>query len=95
MQAYVQAYFGSYFEGDHEFAFDLLSWRCKQQTDAKAFQSEVESAVDEFGDVNVVGYSEKVNGDVATVSYELTNPSLNQTDERWVLEGDAWHKDDC
>lgn len=36
-----------------------------------------------------------MNGNTATVTYELTDPTLNQTNERWVLENGRWHNDEC
>jgi hypothetical protein len=91
----VRAYTVAFLGGDDVAAYALLSERCHGEMASAAFKQVVDQAKAIYGDETITTYSESVNGNTATVTYELTNPALNQTNERWVLENGAWLNDDC
>lgn len=91
----VRLYTGAYLGGDAEVAYNLLSVRCKNETARNEFVNIVAQAHDAYGNKRITSYQDDVNGNVATATYELSDPTLNQTQERWVLEGGGWHNDDC
>ena len=91
----VRAYTVAFLDGDDEAAYALLSERCHGEIASAVFKEIVDQAEAIYGGETITTYSESVNGNTATVTYELTDPALNQTNERWVLENGAWLNDDC
>lgn len=91
----VRAYTAAFLGGDDQAAYDLLSERCHGAMASAEFKSIVDQATDLYGGETIATYAEDVNGNTATVTYELTDATLNQTNERWVFEGNAWHNDEC
>lgn len=95
LEAAVRAYTTSYLGGDATSARSLLSQRCQAAIAETDFTAAVTQASAIYGDATITGYSEQVDGAIATATYELSDPSLNQTAERWVLEAREWRNDDC
>lgn len=91
----VRAYTATFLGGEDEAAYALLSERCHGEQASADFKDIVDQAKAIYGDETITTYAEKVNGNTATVTYELTDPVLNQTNERWVLENGAWLNDEC
>jgi len=91
----VRAYTDAFLGGDEEAAYALLSERCHGEMASAQFKDIVDQAEATYGGESITSYAEKVNGNTATVTYELTDPVLNQTNERWVLENGAWLNDEC
>jgi hypothetical protein len=91
----VRAYTAAFLGGDDEAAYGLLTERCHGEMASAQFKDIVDQATNLYGGETITSYSEDVNGNTATVTYELTDPTLNQTNERWVLENDAWRNDEC
>lgn len=89
--AYTEAFLG----GDAEGSRALLSSRCQADTSANQWEQIVAEAHDLYGDATITDYTATVDGQLATTTYELTDPVLNQTEERWVLEDGGWRNDDC
>ena len=91
----VRAYTVAYLGGDDQAAYALLSERCHGEMASADFKNIVDGAEAIYGGETITTYRESVNGNTSTVTYELTDPALNQTNERWVLENGAWLNDDC
>lgn len=91
----VEAYTAAFLGGDAEAAYSLLTERCHGETAAADFKRIVDQAHAEYGNESILSYADKVDGQVATVTYELTDPYLNQDNERWLLEDGTWHNDEC
>lgn len=91
MRAYTTAYLG----GDAANARALLTDRCQQAIAETDFEATVTQAASIYGDATITGYSEQVDGASATATYELSDPTLNQTGERWLFIDGAWLNDDC
>jgi hypothetical protein len=95
LEAAVRAYTAAFLGGDGAGAYGLLSERCRNETARNEFLGAVSLAAAQYGEAKITGYKDDVNGGAATATYELTDSSLNQMDERWVLEDGTWHNDDC
>ncbi len=91
----VRAYTAAFLGGDDAAAYALLTARCQGEITAVAFERIVDEAHAEYGTARITSYTDRVDGASATATYELSDSSLNQTAERWVLEDGAWHNDDC
>ena len=91
----VRAYTVAFLGGDDEAAYALLSERCHGEMASADFKDIVDQAEAIYGGETITTYSESINGNTATVTYELTDPALHQTNERWVLENAAWLNDEC
>ena len=91
----VRAYTDAFLGGDEEAAYALLSERCHGEMASAQFKDIVDQAEATYSGESITSYAENVNGNTATVTYELTDPVLNQTNERWVLENGAWLNDEC
>lgn len=91
VRSYTEAFLG----GDAPAARSLLTDRCQEAIAETDFEATVAQATAIYGDATITGYSEQVDGTVATATYQLSDPALNQTDERWLLVGNAWRNDDC
>jgi hypothetical protein len=91
----VQAYTTAFLGGDADAAYALLTQRCRNETARNNFADIVRQATAQWGGETIIAYEEKVNGNVATATYELSDPVLNQTEERWILEDGGWHNDEC
>ncbi|HWJ64868.1 MAG TPA: hypothetical protein VNS19_23040 [Acidimicrobiales bacterium] len=91
----VRAYTDAFLGGEDEAAYALLSERCHGEMASADFKDIVDQAEATYGGETITTYDENVNGNTATVTYELTDPVLNQTNERWVLENGAWLNDEC
>ena len=91
----VRAYSADFLAGDATAAYANMSERCHGILAEDVFATVVASAADAFGDEEITDFDADVDGDEATVSYEFSDETLNQADERWILESGAWHIDDC
>lgn len=91
----VRSYTATFLGGDAPAARSLLTERCQQAIAETDFEATVAQAATIYGDAIITSYSEQVDGTVATATYQLSDPTLNQTDERWLLVDDAWRNDDC
>jgi hypothetical protein len=91
----VYAYSKAYLSGQGGTAYDLLSTRCKERMTRQAFISLTKMAKAQYGPHAITSYTEKVNDDLARVTYAYTDESLNQTGEPWVEEAGKWKQDDC
>lgn len=95
LESSVRAYTEAFLGGDAEASRALLSSRCQGDTSATQWKSIVTRAATEYGDATITTYSEDVDGQLAVATYELSDPVLNQTAERWILEQGEWRNDDC
>jgi hypothetical protein len=99
----VRSYTTAYLGGNGALAYALLSPRCRAKIPQTEFESIVTLAHQTYGDAKITLLTVEVTGDNGTATYQLTDPTLNQTAERWVFvhEGtgadtvDAWRNDDC
>lgn len=91
----VRAYTDAFLGGDADGSYALLSERCHGEVAAAQFKDVVDQAHDIYGGVTITSYADEIDGNIATATYELTEPALNQTNERWIIEGGAWRNDDC
>jgi ABC-type glycerol-3-phosphate transport system substrate-binding protein len=91
----VRAYTVAFLGGDAGAAYALLTERCHGEEALADFKAIVDQGHDQYGDAVITSYAEDVNGTTATVTYELSDPILNQTNERWILESGGWHNDEC
>ena len=73
----------------------MLSTRCKERVTRQAFISLTKMAKAQYGPQGITSYTEKVNDDLARVTYANTDESLNQAGEPWVEEAVRWKQDDC
>lgn len=95
LETAVRAYSSAYMSGDGERAYGLLSDRCQNELAKNEFLSIVAQANQAYGDARITAYEDDINGNVGVATYELSDASLNQTQERWVLDDGSWHNDDC
>jgi hypothetical protein len=91
----VRGYSADFLAGDAAAAYARLSVRCHDVLLEDVYSAVVAQAADLFGDAEITKYDDDVKGDEATATYEFSDDTLNQADERWILEGGAWHIDDC
>jgi hypothetical protein len=89
----VEKWVATFWSGDGEGAFALLSERCKGLEGESDFVNVVEDFAHEG--VEITSYSDEIDGSRATATYGLTDPSLDQTGEPWVLEKGVWRNDGC
>lgn len=95
LEAAVRTYTEAFLGGDADAAYDLLSERCRGELARNDFTAIVAQASAQYGDAEITSYEDDVRGNVATATYELSDPTLNQVEERWLLEGGNWRNDDC
>lgn len=95
LEAAVRAYTAGYLGGAADAAYDLLSERCHEELSKDDFGSLVAAATATYGGEEITGYSADVDGNVALANYQLTDSTLDQVNERWVLEDGDWRNDDC
>lgn len=95
LEVAVRAYTASYLGGDAPGARSLLSQRCQAAIAETDFAAAVTQAATLYGAATITRYTDQVDGAIATATYELSDPTLNQTDERWLLVDGAWRNDDC
>jgi hypothetical protein len=91
----VRSYTDAFLGGDGEAAWNLLTDRCHDANAKNDFLAIVAQGHDQYGDAKITSYKAELNGTTALASYELTDPILNQTKERWVFENRGWHNDEC
>lgn len=94
LESAVRAYTVAFLGGD-PVAYSMLSERCRSVMPEADFTAIVQQAQAQYGEATITAYEDTVDGQVATASYELTDPTLNQIEERWLLEAGAWRNDDC
>ncbi|MBZ3909412.1 nuclear transport factor 2 family protein [Streptomyces acidiscabies] len=91
----VTAYTAAYFKGDAS-AYDTLSKRCQGQIGKDAYAGVVQQAKADYGAQTVKSVTvDKIAGDLARVSYEVSLPKFSQAGQAWVREGAAWKYDAC
>jgi hypothetical protein len=97
LETRVRAYTKAFLGGDAEGAYALLSERCHGEIAYAEFKAVVDQATDLYGDATITSYSATFSVEVtaARVTYELSDPVLNQTNERWLLEAGVWVNDEC
>jgi hypothetical protein len=90
----VRSYTAAFLGGDADAASGYLSDRCRSEVGAD-FASIVAAAKRMYGGASITSYSDDIDGQTATATYELDQSELNQTNERWLLVDGAWVNDDC
>jgi hypothetical protein len=97
LTAAVAAYTASYFAGDADTAYGLLSARCAKEITPEAYSAVVDQAATEYGpDHMATDVTAKVSGEMARVSYKVSGlPKFDQTQQPWALEGGKWKYDAC
>jgi hypothetical protein len=95
LESVVRAYTVSYLGGDGKAAYALVSERCKGEMGSTQFERIADQAHALYGRESIVSYKESIKGASATATYKLTDSTLNQTNERWLVERGAWVNDDC
>jgi hypothetical protein len=91
----ITDYSTAYLTGDGATAYGLLSQRCQAVLPLSEFAGLTEQARDLYGDVKIESLNVEVDGNQATATYTYAVPSINQTDEPWLIEGTRWKNDDC
>lgn len=92
----VTGYVAAFGQGDGTAAWELVSSRCRENEPRDQYETAVRAAGDLYSGIELDGEVDtEMDGDSATVSYNVSDPTLNQTRERWILEGDDWRWDDC
>jgi hypothetical protein len=91
----VIAYSNAYLGDQADTAWDLLSTRCQGVLGQEPFAQLVAQATQLYGGEAVTSVEVEVDGQLGLATYELTDPTLNQSGERWVLEDGSWRNDDC
>jgi hypothetical protein len=71
---YVEKYIESFAEGDSDTAWELVSHRCKMTIDEEYFREAVRIDGRYLRGLEVVDYSESIQGSSATVTYEVNIP---------------------
>jgi hypothetical protein len=89
----VRAYSADFLSGDAAAAYARLSERCRGELTEEVFSGTVADAAAAYGDAEITEYDHELDGDQAKVTYEYSDPAINQTDDPWVYEDGAWHKD--
>lgn len=95
LEAAVRAYTAAFLSGASDEAYAMLTERCRADTAAADFARTVTAAAATYGAATITSYAETVDGQIGTATYELSDPTLNQLGERWLLVGGAWQNDDC
>jgi hypothetical protein len=91
----VRAYSADFLAGDATAAYARMSERCHGVLEEQVFAGVVAQSAELFGDEEITKYDDDIDGDKATATYTFSDPTINQTDEPWVLENGAWHTDHC
>jgi len=91
----ITDYSAAYLTGDGATAYGLLSQRCRTVLPLSEFAGLTEQASDLYGNVKLESVDVEIDGNQATATYTYAVPSINQTDEPWLIEGTRWKNDDC
>ncbi|MFF6826725.1 hypothetical protein [Streptomyces longwoodensis] len=97
LQAAIAVYTASYFSGDADTAYGMLSKRCQGTTTPASYKAVVAKAAADYGpDHQATDVHAKVSGTRAQVGYKVSGlPKFDQQGQPWALEGDAWRYDAC
>ncbi|KRD06259.1 MULTISPECIES: hypothetical protein [unclassified Streptomyces] len=97
LKAAVAVYTASYFAGDADTAYGMLSARCAKKITKTAYSEVVKKASADYGaDHAVSDVQAEVSGKTGRAGYKVTGlPKFDQQAQPWVLEGDAWKYDAC
>lgn len=96
LEAAVRAYSQAYLGGQGSAAYGLLSQRCQARISATDMEALTAAAQAQYGPEPITTLTVNTHVDtLARVSYTYPDPAINQREEPWVFENDAWHQDDC
>lgn len=94
-KANVEAYSHYFLTGYGYKAYTLLSKRCASKMDKNYFEGLTLAAKQQFGDMPILTYSEKVSGNSAKVTYTYRDNRISQSEQPWVKENGQWKYDQC
>lgn len=97
LKAAVAVYTASYFSGDADTAYGMLSARCAKKIGKDAYAGVVKQAAADYGDDHPAGdVQAEVSGTKGRATYKVTGlPKFDKQAQSWLLEGDAWKYDAC
>lgn len=97
LKAAVAVYTASYFAGDADTAYSMLSARCAKKIAKDSYADVVKQAAADYGADHAVGdVRAEVSGSMGRATYKVTGlPKFDQQSQPWALEGDAWKYDAC
>ena len=96
LRAAVQAYSDAYLGGDGATAFNLQSARCQQTIGLQQMTSLASAAKSIYGVLPLTSFMVDSNSvSTATVTYTYAVAKMDQSDQRWVLQGGSWKYDGC
>ncbi|MFG2577171.1 hypothetical protein [Streptomyces sp. NPDC048481] len=97
LKAAVAVYTASYFAGDADTAYSMLSARCAKKIAKDSYADVVKQAAADYGADHAVGdVRAEVSGTTGRATYKVTGlPKFDQRSQPWALEGDAWKYDAC
>ncbi len=97
LEAAVAVYTASYFAGDADTAYGMLSARCAEETTKDAYPAVVKRAAADHGaDHPLTDLRAEVSGTTGHATYKVTGlPEFDKKAQPWTLEDGAWKYDDC
>ncbi|MEU3278497.1 hypothetical protein [Streptomyces antibioticus] len=97
LEAAVAVYTASYFAGDADTAYGMLSARCAEETTKDAYTAVVKQAAADHGaDHPLTDVHAEVSGTTGHATYKVTGlPTFDRKEQPWTLEDGAWKYDDC
>ncbi|MEU4876043.1 hypothetical protein [Streptomyces sp. NPDC021608] len=97
LKAAVAVYTASYFAGDADTAYSMLSTRCAKKIAKSSYTAVVKQASADYGEDHAVGdVQAEVSGTIGRATYKVTGlPKFDQKSQPWALEGEAWKYDAC
>ncbi|MGY3790845.1 hypothetical protein [Streptomyces antibioticus] len=97
LEAAVAVYTASYFAGDADTAYGMLSARCAEETTKDAYTAVVKQAAADHGaDHPLTDLRAEVSGTTGHATYKVTGlPEFDKKAQPWTLEDGAWKYDDC
>lgn len=73
----------------------MLSARCDTSTLRAQISYAAAAAAAPYGQARLVSVIPAVDGDRATVTYRFDQPAIDQENQPWVYESNAWRYDQC
>ena len=84
----------TFFMGDGEAGYAMLSDRCKGDLTADEFSTMTEMVEKNYIQ-SLKEYKIKQTGKTATVTFTFLDPAIDQTQEQWRQENGSWRNDYC
>lgn len=91
----VKTYTEAFGAGETDTVLALVTSRCRQEVGDQTFRSAAANAAALHGPLTVTSINIDLDGDIASVSYSVSEPTLSQSEQRWALEDGTWKWDAC